>query len=173
MRLVTFTRKNQQRLGLMGPQDQIIDLAEVNRRYLKGGNAPFLASMQAFIEAGGKALQVARKAEKYVGGKNPDEQKKLIAAGALVKPNQAKIISPIPTPRKNCVMLGINYREHVEEGAHLRREDAVARHHREHLLRRPGPVFEHRAQAACLEVVTDDEARQVGNAESVDERAAQ
>ena len=60
MRLVTFTRKNQQRLGLMGPQEQVIDLAEVNRRYLKGGNAPFLASMQAFIEGGGKALQVAR-----------------------------------------------------------------------------------------------------------------
>ena len=76
MRLVTFTRKNQQRVGLMGPQDQILDLAEVNRRYLKGGNAPFLASMQAFIESGGKALQVARKAEKYVAAKNPDEQKK-------------------------------------------------------------------------------------------------
>ena len=120
MRLVTFTRKNQQRLGLMGPLEQVIDLAEVNRRYLKGGNAPFLASMQAFIEAGGKSLQVARKAEKYVAGKNPDEQKKLVAVGALVKPNQAKIISPIPMPRKNCVMLGINYREHVDEGARAR-----------------------------------------------------
>jgi len=120
MRLVTFTRKNQQRLGLMGPQDQIIDLAEVNRRYLKGGSAPFLSSMQAFIEAGAKAIQVARKAEKYVAGKNPDEQKKLVATGTLVKPNQAKIISPIPTPRKNCVMLGINYREHVDEGARAR-----------------------------------------------------
>jgi len=58
MRLVTFTRKNEQRIGLMGPQDQIIDLAEVNKRYLKGGNAPFLTSMQAFIEAGGKAKGV-------------------------------------------------------------------------------------------------------------------
>ncbi len=120
MRFVTFVRKNQQRLGLMGPQDQIIDLAEINRRYLKGGNAPFLASMQAFIEAGGKALQVARKAEKYVTGKSADEQKKLVAVGALVKPNQAKIISPIPQPKKNCVMLGINYKEHVDEGARAR-----------------------------------------------------
>ncbi len=120
MRLVTFSRKNQQRLGLMGPQEQIIDLAEVNRRYLRGGSAPFLASMQAFIEGGAKALQAARKAEKYVAGKNPDEQKKLVAAGALVKPSQAKIISPIPRPRKNCVMLGINYKEHVDEGARAR-----------------------------------------------------
>ena len=33
--------EGQQRLGLMGPQDHIIDLAEVNRRYFKGGNALF------------------------------------------------------------------------------------------------------------------------------------
>ncbi|MGH7852072.1 MAG: fumarylacetoacetate hydrolase family protein [Candidatus Binatia bacterium] len=120
MRLVTYSRKNEQRLGLMGPQEHIIDLAEVNRRYLKGGNPPFLKSMQAFIEAGGKAVQVARKAEKYVAGKNADEQKKLLSVGALVKPSQAKIISPIPLPKKNCVMLGINYREHVDEGARAR-----------------------------------------------------
>ena len=104
----------------MGPQEQIIDLAEVNRRYLRGGNAPFLASMQAFIEAGGTALAAARKVEKHVAGKDADEQKKFMAAGALVKPNQAKIISPIPRPRKNVVMLGINYREHVDEGARAR-----------------------------------------------------
>ncbi len=120
MRLVTFSRKNQQRLGLIGSQDQITDLAEVNRRYLKGGNPPFLATMQAFIEAGAKALAVARKVEKYVSGKSPEEQKKLTAAGALVKLSQVKLLSPIPAPKKNCVMLGINYREHVDEGARAR-----------------------------------------------------
>jgi 2-keto-4-pentenoate hydratase/2-oxohepta-3-ene-1,7-dioic acid hydratase in catechol pathway len=120
MRFVTFLRKNEQRLGLMGPQEHIIDLAEVNRRYLKEGSLPFLTSMQGFIEAGPKAIQVARKAEKHVNGKNADDVKKLVSAGALVKPNQAKIISPIPQPRKNCVMLGINYREHVDEGARAR-----------------------------------------------------
>jgi 2-keto-4-pentenoate hydratase/2-oxohepta-3-ene-1,7-dioic acid hydratase in catechol pathway len=120
MRLVTFARKNQQRVGLMGQQEQIIDLAEVNRRYLKGGNPPFLASMQAFIEGGAKAVQVGRKAEKYVAGKTADEQRKLVTVGALVKPNQARVIAPIPWPRKNVVMLGINYREHVDEGARAR-----------------------------------------------------
>ncbi|MPZ76002.1 MAG: 5-carboxymethyl-2-hydroxymuconate isomerase [Deltaproteobacteria bacterium] len=120
MRLVTFTRKNQQRIGVMGAQDEIIDLAEINRRYLKGGNAPFLNSMQAFIEAGSKALQVARKAEKYVGAKNLTDRKKLSGAGALLKLNQAKLMAPIPLPKKNVVMLGINYREHVEEGAKAR-----------------------------------------------------
>ena len=104
----------------MGPHDQIIDLAEVNRRYLKGGNPPFLGTMQGFIEGGAKALQAARKAEKYVAGKTEEEQKRLAAAGALVKLNQVKLNSPIPQPRKNVVMLGVNYREHVDEGAKAR-----------------------------------------------------
>jgi 2-keto-4-pentenoate hydratase/2-oxohepta-3-ene-1,7-dioic acid hydratase in catechol pathway len=120
MRLVTFSRKNEQRVGLMGPQDQIIDLAEVNKRYLRGGNSPFLATMQAFIEAGPKAVAVARKAEKYVAAKNEEDQKKLARAGALVKLSQAKLLAPIPRPKKNCVMLGVNYREHVDEGAKAR-----------------------------------------------------
>ena len=122
MRFITFARKNEQRIALIGPQDHVIDLAEINRRYLKGGNPPFLASMQAFIEAGSKALQVARKAEKYVAGKN-EEQKKLTAGGALLKLSQAKLMAPIPWPRKNVVMLGVNYREHVDEGAKARSLD--------------------------------------------------
>lgn len=120
MRFVTFSRNNQQRLGLMSSHDYIIDLAEVNRRYLKGGNSPYLESLQAFIEAGTKALQVARKIEKYITTKSGDDQKKLGRAGALLKPGQAKMMSPIPWPRKNVVMLGINYREHVDEGARAR-----------------------------------------------------
>jgi 2-keto-4-pentenoate hydratase/2-oxohepta-3-ene-1,7-dioic acid hydratase in catechol pathway len=120
MRFVTFARKNQLRIGLLGPQDQIIDLAEINRRYLRGGNPPYLASMQAFIEAGAKALQVAKKAQKYVAGKTAEEQKKIARAGALLKLSQTKLVAPIPGPRKNVVMLGINYREHVDEGARAR-----------------------------------------------------
>jgi len=120
MRFVTFARKNQQRIGLMEHEDQIIDLAEINRRYLRGGNPPYLASMQAFIEARGKALQVAKKVAKYVIGKDPEERKKLARAGALLKSSQVKLLAPIPWPRKNAIMLGINYREHVDEGARAR-----------------------------------------------------
>ena len=113
MRLVTFSRKNEERVGLVGPQDQIIDLAEMNKRYLRSGNGSILASMQAFIDAGGKAITLARQAEKYVLSKNAVDQKKLAGAGALVKLSQVKLLAPIPRPRKNCVMLGVNYREHV------------------------------------------------------------
>src|SRR5918992_446881 len=98
MRFVTFTRKNEQRIGLMGPQDQILDLSEINRRYLKTGNASYLTSMQAFIEGGSKAFQIARQAEKYLAAKNIETQKKLAAAGALLRSNQVKIIAPIPVP---------------------------------------------------------------------------
>jgi 2-keto-4-pentenoate hydratase/2-oxohepta-3-ene-1,7-dioic acid hydratase in catechol pathway len=120
MRFVTFARKNQQRLGLVGPDDQVIDLAEINRRYLRGGNPPYLSSIQAFIEGGTKALQAAKKAEKYVARKAAEEQKKLARAGALLKSSQVNLVAPIPWPRKNVVMLGINYREHVDEGARAR-----------------------------------------------------
>jgi 2-keto-4-pentenoate hydratase/2-oxohepta-3-ene-1,7-dioic acid hydratase in catechol pathway len=123
MRLITFARKNEQHVGLIGSQEHVIDLAEANRRYLKGGNLPCLANMQAFIEAGSKALQVARKAEKYVAGKNAEEQRKLTAAGALLKLSQVKLMAPIPWPRKNVVLLGVNYREHVDEGAKARSLD--------------------------------------------------
>jgi 2-keto-4-pentenoate hydratase/2-oxohepta-3-ene-1,7-dioic acid hydratase in catechol pathway len=113
-------KNNQSRLGLIGPADHVIDLAELNRRYLKAGAAPYLNSMQAFIEAGGKALGLAKKAAKYVAGKDEDGLKKLRQAGALLKLGQAKIVAPIPQPRKNVILLGVNYKEHIEEGARAR-----------------------------------------------------
>jgi 2-keto-4-pentenoate hydratase/2-oxohepta-3-ene-1,7-dioic acid hydratase in catechol pathway len=120
MRLLTFVKNNQSRLGLIGPADHVIDLAELNRRYLKAVAAPYLIGMQAFIEAGGKALGLAKKASKYVAGKDEDGLKKLRQGGAVLKLSQVKIVSPIPWPRKNVVLLGVNYKEHIEEGARAR-----------------------------------------------------
>jgi 2-keto-4-pentenoate hydratase/2-oxohepta-3-ene-1,7-dioic acid hydratase in catechol pathway len=120
MHLVTFAHKNQHRLGLMTDHDHFIDVAELNQRNLKGGRPPFLASMQSFIEGGAKALQVAKKVEQYVVRKTTDDQKKFAQSGALLKYGQAKYVAPIPWPKKNVVMLGINYREHVDEGARAR-----------------------------------------------------
>jgi 2-keto-4-pentenoate hydratase/2-oxohepta-3-ene-1,7-dioic acid hydratase in catechol pathway len=120
MRFVTFVKNSRQRLGLMAAGEEVIDLAELNRRYLKAGAAPYLSGMQAFIEAGGAALGLAKKAAKYVDGKDEDGLKKLRQAGALWKPNQLKIVAPIPQPRKNVVLLGVNYKEHIEEGARAR-----------------------------------------------------
>lgn len=123
MRFVTFVRKSQYRVGLLGPGDQVVDLAEVNRRYLKGGSPSYLSGMQAFIEGGARALNVAKKALRYVEGKDPDGLMNLRRAGALVKLTQTKLAAPIPWPRKNVILLGVNYREHVEEGARARSLD--------------------------------------------------
>lgn len=120
MRFVTFARKGENRLGLIGLEDQVIDLAEVNRRYLKGGSPAYLKSMQAFIEGGGKALGAAKKAGGYVGKQDGEGLKRLRRAGALWKLGQVKILSPIPWPRKNVILLGVNYKEHIEEGARAR-----------------------------------------------------
>jgi 2-keto-4-pentenoate hydratase/2-oxohepta-3-ene-1,7-dioic acid hydratase in catechol pathway len=120
MRLLTFAKKGESRLGLVGPGDLVVDLAEVNRRYLRGGSAPYLSGMQTFIEAGAKGVSLARKAAAYVAKKSPEDLRKLARAGALAPLSQVKYLSPIPWPRKNLVMLGINYREHVEEGARAR-----------------------------------------------------
>ena len=120
MRFVTFARKGQNRVGLIGAEDQVIDLAETNKRYLKGGSPSYLTSMQAFIEGGGKAISVARKAARYVAKQDSEGLQRLRRAGALWKLSQVKILSPIPWPRKNVVLLGVNYKEHVEEGARAR-----------------------------------------------------
>ena len=120
MRFVTFTLKKQNRVGLMAPGDLIIDLAEVNRRYLKGGSPSYLTTMQAFIEGGAKALGAAKRAVRYVGVQSPEGLKRLGSVGAVVQLGRAKIISPIPWPRKNVILLGVNYKEHVEEGARAR-----------------------------------------------------
>lgn len=120
MRFVTFARKGQNRLGLMGPEDQVIDLAEVHKRYLKGGSPAYLGSMQAFIEGRGKALSTAKKAARYVAQQDAEGAQRLRRAGALWKPGQIKVLSPIPWPRKNVVLLGVNYKEHIEEGARAR-----------------------------------------------------
>jgi 2-keto-4-pentenoate hydratase/2-oxohepta-3-ene-1,7-dioic acid hydratase in catechol pathway len=120
MRFVTYARKGENRLGLMGPEDQVIDLAEVNKRYLRGGSPEYLKSMQALIEGGGKALSAAKKAAKYVAKQDAEGLKRLSRAGALCRLSQVKLLAPIPWPRKNVILLGVNYKEHVEEGARAR-----------------------------------------------------
>ncbi|MGH7829689.1 MAG: fumarylacetoacetate hydrolase family protein, partial [Candidatus Binatia bacterium] len=67
-----------------------------------------------------KALNAARKAAKYVAGKDPEGLKRLGRAGALLKLSRTKILAPIPWPRKNVILLGVNYKEHIEEGARAR-----------------------------------------------------
>ncbi|MEK7210880.1 MAG: fumarylacetoacetate hydrolase family protein, partial [Candidatus Binatota bacterium] len=63
---------------------------------------------------------VAKKAAAYVARQDADGLKRLSRAGALWKLSQVKIVSPFPWPRKNVILLGVNYKEHIEEGARAR-----------------------------------------------------
>lgn len=120
MRFVTYNFRKAARLGLMFGEDQIIDLAEVSRRYLDQGRPEYLSNMQAFIEAGTKAVNTARKALRYVESLDAKGIRRIAQAEALVKMSRTRLLAPIPTPRKNVVLLGVNYQEHIDEGANLR-----------------------------------------------------
>lgn len=120
MRFVTFRYAKQSYLGLMAGDDQVIALSEVARRYLKEGTQPCLASMQAFIAGGAKALNIAKKAARYVDRLDTKGRRRVAQTGALFKSNRVRLLSPIPAPRKNIVLLGVNYQEHIDEGARAR-----------------------------------------------------
>lgn len=120
MRFVTYNFQSKARLGLMNGDDQIIDLQEVAKRYLPGDTAAYLGSMQSFIEAGGKAVNTAKKAARYVEDLDTKGIRRLAQAGILVKRNRVRLLSPIPAPRKNVICLGVNYQEHIDEGVRAR-----------------------------------------------------
>ena len=95
MRLVTFHTDGAPRLGAV-VDDRVVDLARAS-----AGRLP--DSMLAFIEAGDSALSTARE---------------LLARGSDgIELGRARLLAPIPRPRKNVFCLGLNYRDHAAEGA--------------------------------------------------------
>lgn len=99
MRLVTFSQGSGNRLGaVIG--DNVLDLARTD--------VP--SDMLAFLEAGESAWERARKAA----------QEAECGVGGLIPLSQVTLLAPIPRPRKNVFALGLNYSEHVAEGARAR-----------------------------------------------------
>src|SRR5579885_2563007 len=89
MKLVTYRHAGQVRVGVV-QGDQVADVSSV---------AP---DMNALIAGGQQALDDARRA----------------AESATKTPlSQVQLLAPIPRPLKNVFCLGLNYREHVAEGA--------------------------------------------------------
>ena len=91
MRLLTYDREGEPRLGLLA-DERVIDVAEAS-----GGALP--GDMLAFIAAGEPALEGARKLP--VAGGRP-------LAGV-------RLLAPIPRPARNIVCVGLNYAEHASE----------------------------------------------------------
>ena len=91
MRLATFAQQGGQRVGVV-LNDEIADVTSV---------AP---TMQAFVE-GGDAMMARVKAA--------------LDKAPRVKLDQVKLLAPFPRPAKNVLCLGLNYTEHVAEGARI------------------------------------------------------
>ncbi len=102
MRLVTFQAESGPRLGeVVG--DHVLDLTAA---------ADVPADMQTFIETGENTWEQAR---------NAVLQAQRDPTNAALRPlSEVKLLAPIPRPRKNVFALGLNYKEHIAEGARAR-----------------------------------------------------
>ena len=95
MKLVTYETKGKHNLGAV-VEDYVLDLNK------SMGTDHDLIS---FLESGEEGLHKAEDAVKE--GKTGD----------MFKVDDVKLVAPIPRTRKNIVCLGLNYAEHVREGA--------------------------------------------------------
>ncbi|HEX9127118.1 MAG TPA: fumarylacetoacetate hydrolase family protein [Methylomirabilota bacterium] len=95
MKLVMFEHDGERHLGALRPgsDDQVVDLA------------PLAHDLLALIDAGGPALDEARKLVSSSGAKSR----------AL---KDVTLLPPLDPPRGNIIAMGRNYQKHAEETAH-------------------------------------------------------
>ncbi len=123
MRLVTFASDRGPRLGAV-VGDRVVDLAEASQ-----GSVP--AVMIQLIEAGPTALDAARAA---------------VERGATGVPlAEAKLLAPIPRPRRNVICLGMNYRDHAVEVAKAAGQEPKMPEHPVFFTKPPTTVIGHGA----------------------------
>lgn len=115
MRFVTFLSGVEPRLGLLGPNDTVVDLAKAAETGIEGAPGPLPADMVEFILAGEKALEMAQAIERAVRA-DAGLAGRLREQGALFDLTSVELLAPIPRPRKNVFCLGRNYAEHAAEG---------------------------------------------------------
>src|SRR5579885_1263886 len=114
MRYATFSLLGEsiQRLAVVH-EERLMDLRRLVGSYW---GSSFPAGMQEFIEGGPEAWgKMARLAQE--AAQSPP-------ADAVVRPEEVRLLAPIPRPRKNVVCLGLNYMAHMEESAKARGRQA-------------------------------------------------
>lgn len=113
MRLVTFADGHGARIGVLlnaGVLDLCAEIEEV-----QGNTAPVWAhDLIALIEQGPSALAFLREIV-YECERRGD----LSTSVRVLPPRSVRFLAPIHRPRKNVIGVGLNYREHVKEGAEV------------------------------------------------------
>jgi 2-keto-4-pentenoate hydratase/2-oxohepta-3-ene-1,7-dioic acid hydratase in catechol pathway len=105
MRFVTYRRgEDAARLGVLHG-DNIVDI----ERFGGSLGLPLPATMLGLIDLGPLALEVVQQALADV--------KPAALLGTAFPAGNAKLLAPIPRPRKNIFGIGLNYTEHVAESA--------------------------------------------------------
>ena len=108
MKLLTFKKNNQERLGLL-KENWVIDLALVYN-CLHSDKNRFPLCMISLLEEG---LEKARIVDKVV--KEDFELLRKRVPEAFSTLEEVKLLAPIPRTRKNIVCVGQNYADHAEE----------------------------------------------------------
>jgi len=104
MKLVTFGTLKAPLLGVVDAERGILNL--------KKSNSKLPGDMLSLIEGGPAALKAVKKAY--------EAALKSKKAGLWTPLKSAKLLAPIPVPRKNVFCVGRNYKLHIEEGARAR-----------------------------------------------------
>jgi 2-keto-4-pentenoate hydratase/2-oxohepta-3-ene-1,7-dioic acid hydratase in catechol pathway len=108
MRLVTYIRDGEQRLGALSGDDEVVDLQRASGSALPPG-------MLAFLRAGDDAMAAARDA---LANAEPD-------ARVALDGERVRLGPPVPEPR-TVLAIGLNYRDHAAEtGAELPKRPIV------------------------------------------------
>ncbi|HEX7055393.1 MAG TPA: fumarylacetoacetate hydrolase family protein [Burkholderiales bacterium] len=116
MRLVTFARQGEERLGALDGRGAVLDLAAAARELL-GRSLP--GSLLALIQAGESAWTLARQAEAAARARRAQ------SPALWVPLDEVSLRAPLPRPAKNVFCVGRNYRAHIIEGARARGREAV------------------------------------------------
>ena len=115
MRLATYSAGGTPAVGLVLEDGSVLDGAAAVRA--AGGDPAPLADMIATIEAWDRVGPLLAKAADAP------------PAGAVVAKDKARLLAPIPRPRKNVFCVGRNYLDHVAEGDRAAgRETSVPEH---------------------------------------------
>ena len=107
MKLVTFQGAKGPRAGVRLDDGRLLCLATAAA---KAGEAVDASSILAIVAGGPAALDAVRRLAARAG-EFPE---------AVVTPDQATLLAPIPRPARNVFCVGLNYVDHVAEGARTR-----------------------------------------------------